>query len=143
MNIGWGQLCILTLCVMLPQLWRVLMKYSGSDDNGFLTPSIMVFAVDQHRNDLEFRELYVKFCKDYFGYLDRTGDGYLSEDEYKRAFVGVGVKDVSFVHSAFEYMDVNEDGKLSIDEYTAGCLAYLTTEDAAVGTSRRLNCSSD
>ena len=106
------------------------MKTAGSDDNGLLTASIMVASVDQQRNDLEFRQRFVKVCQDYFGYLDLNGDGYLSEDEYKRAFVGIGVKDVSFVHSAFEYLDVNADGKLSVDEYANGILLYLLTEDA-------------
>src|SRR6218665_3313539 len=114
---------------MSPQLWRKFMKSAESDDNGLLTSSIIVASIDEQRNDPEFKETYVKVCEDFFGVLDVSGDGYLSEEEYKRAWVGIGVSDANFVHSAFEYLDVSEDGQLSINEYTSGLLAYLTTED--------------
>ena len=119
----------MTVSVMCPQLWREFMKSAGSDDHGLLTPSILVATLETQRNDPKFKEAWVKACHDFFGIRDVNGDGYLSEDEYKRAFVGIGVQDASFVHAGFEYMDVNKDGKLSINEYTAGLLAYLTTED--------------
>ena len=105
------------------------MKSAGSDENGLLTEPIMIASIDQQRNDPEFRETFVKFSQDYFGVLDVNGDGYLSEDEFARAYIGVGIQDTSFIHNNFEYLDVNKDGKLSINEYTAGFLAYLTTED--------------
>ena len=105
------------------------MKSAGSDDNGLLTPSIMIASIDQQRNDPEFKSTFVNDSLNWFGLLDANGDGFLSEDEYKRAWIGIGVQDASFVHNAFEYLDVNADGKLSINEYTAGSLAHLTTED--------------
>jgi len=120
---------MIIISVMCPQLWRKFMKSAGSDDNGLLTPSILVASIDQQRDDPEFREAFLQLCHDFFGVRDVNGDGYLSEDEYKRAFVGIGVSDTSFVHTGFEHLDVNKDGKLSINEYTAGLLAYLTTED--------------
>jgi Ca2+-binding EF-hand superfamily protein len=65
----------------------------------------------------------------FFDFLDLNGNGYLSEDEFARAFAGAGLEDKSFVHSTFEYMDLNKDGKLSVDEYTSAFYKYLTTED--------------
>src|SRR6218665_130963 len=127
-----GGVCILSMItdfVMCPQLWRKFMKSAGSDDNGLLTASILVASIDQQRNDPEFKDTFAKLCHDFFGVLDVDGDGYLTEDEFSRAFVGILIKDVSFVRTAFESLDVNKDGKLSIEEYTTGLLAYLTTED--------------
>ncbi len=120
---------MIIISVMCPQLWREFMKSAGSDDNGLLTPSILVATLETQRNDPKFKEAWVKACHDFFGVLDVNGDGYLSEDEYSRSFELTGVQDASFVRHAFEYMDVNKDGKLSILEYTAGLLAYFTTED--------------
>ena len=114
---------------MLIQLWRKYKLSAGSDDNGLLTPSIIVASLDQQRNDPDFRETYVNLCRDYFGILDVNGDGYLSEEEYKRALAGILIKDVSFVRTAFENLDVNSDGKLSIDEYANGMVDYLLAED--------------
>src|SRR6218665_2835758 len=122
---------VINVSVMYPQLWRKFMTSAGSDDNGLLTASILVASLELQKDDPNFKEtyMYVKLCHGLFGVRDVNKDGYLSEDEYKRAFAGIGINDTSFVHTGFEYLDVNKDGKLNINEYTAGWLAYLTTED--------------
>jgi len=111
------------------ELWRKFMKSAGSDDNGALTVSILVLSLDQQKDDPEFKETFLKFAKHVFGVRDLNGDGYLSEDEYLKSFAGIGIKDLSFVHSAFEYIDVNKDGKLSLEEYSNALLQYLITDD--------------
>jgi Ca2+-binding EF-hand superfamily protein len=101
----------------------------GSDDNGLLTPSILVASIDQQRNDPEFKMAYCKMCHSFYDVLDLNGDGYLSKDEFARVFTEAGFEDNSFVHAGFERMDLNKDGKLSVDEYTSAFYKYLTTED--------------
>jgi len=105
------------------------MKSAGSDDNGLLTPSILIESLDQQRNDPEFKKVFLKYANQCFGVLDFNGDGYLSEDELTNTFVAIGVQDTSFVHSAFEYIDLNKDGKLSVKEFSNAYLKYLITED--------------
>jgi Ca2+-binding EF-hand superfamily protein len=112
------------------ELWRKYMKSAvGSDDNGLLTPAIMVASIDQQRTDSKFQTIFTKVCHYFFGLRDVNGDGYLSEDEYATSFAGIGVQDTSFVHAAFEYMDLNKDGKIDLAEYSSAMYLYLTTED--------------
>ena len=121
--------CIFIRLVISSQLWRKYMKSAGSDDNGLLTPSILIESLDQQRNNPEFKKVFLTFTNQIFGVLDLNGDGYLSEDELARGFDALGVQDTSFVHNTFEYMDLNKDGKLSIEEFSHAFLQYLITED--------------
>ena len=115
------------------KVWRNWMKSTESDDNGLLTPSIMVESVKQQRNDPEFKEAYQAMCVQFFRILDVNGDGFLQEDEYARSFTSVGFEDKDIIRRAFDSIDINADGKLSLEEFSTALLEYHTSED---GTSR-------
>jgi len=106
------------------------MKSAKSDDNGLLTPSILVESVKQLKNDPEFKEAHRAMVVQFFRILDVNGDGFLQEDEYARSFNSMGFHDdKGIVRRAFETIDLNEDGKLSMEEFWLGLWENLTSED--------------
>src|SRR6218665_3728091 len=122
---------MLRMCINVISLkvWRSWMKSAESDDNGLLTPSIMVESVLQQRNDPEFKEIYLASCIQFFRILDVNGDGVLQEEEFARSFASSGFHDKDIVRRAFEAIDLNQDGKLSVEEFSIALLQYLTSED--------------
>src|SRR6218665_576951 len=114
---------------MSRKIWRLWMKSAGSDDNGLLTPSIMVESVKQQRNDPEFKVACLAMCRQFFRILDVNGDGFLQEDEYARSFNSIGFEDKDIVRRAFDSIDLNADGKLSLEEFSTALLEYHTSED--------------
>src|SRR6218665_411381 len=105
------------------------MKSAESDDNGMMTPSIMVESVLQQKNDQEFKEAFLAMCSQYFRMYDVNGDGVLQEEEFARSFVNAGFHDKGIARRTFEAIDLDKDGILSLEEFSTAMLDYVTSED--------------
>jgi Ca2+-binding EF-hand superfamily protein len=55
-----------------------------------------------------------------FACFDTSGDGFLDEDELKRAFRAIGFKKTQVTDEIFKAFDTNGDGKISLEEFDAG-----------------------
>jgi len=105
------------------------MKSTECDDNGLLTPSILVESVKQLKNDPEFKEAVLLMCTQIYKILDVNGDGVLQEEEFARSFASAGLQDTGIARRAFDELDISRDGKVSPEEFASALVEYHTSDD--------------